>query len=195
MTDLFAADRLQFFLRNRADIKVWADIERDVMAATRQLLASSQSLIEERLFALDAGAEVVRRDNASWERIMCRRPEWPDWRGVALEWDRTVDPFEAQRSPKIGFFWVAQAGERSRAAFIEACFAAGVGAKGYRIPAGNAWPVLQQAKASADWWGDPDRWVESLVDRVIDLWSLTSVIAAEAFGIPAAQGERAISGG
>ncbi len=53
MDDLFGSERIQFFLRNRSDIKAWAAIEPDVIAATSELLARSQPLIEEAFAALE----------------------------------------------------------------------------------------------------------------------------------------------
>src|SRR6187402_35505 len=101
MTDLFADDRVQFFLRNREDIKTWAAIESDVTAATRELLARAEPLIEARLTAIDPRAVTGRHDSGSWERILTRHPDWPATVGLVLEWHRNVDPLGASR-PKVG---------------------------------------------------------------------------------------------
>ncbi len=74
--DLFSEDRLQFFLRHREDIKAWAAIESDVMAATRELLARSQPLIEESLVTIDPGTFVGRHDSGQSERILARHGHW-----------------------------------------------------------------------------------------------------------------------
>lgn len=78
MSDPFGDERLQFFLRHREDIREWAAIEREVIGATREILAGLQTDIDEQPAALDADVTTARRDSSGFERIMARRPAWPD---------------------------------------------------------------------------------------------------------------------
>jgi hypothetical protein len=172
MTERLADDRLQFFLRNRDDIKSWAAIEAEVVAARDDLLERTREVIDQRLRSA-GDALVERRDDGALKRIMARDSHWPEWRGVTLEWDpKKVDPF-GSAVPKIGFFWWTSSSERSplRGEFVERCQLAGLSSLGYRVPAGNAWPVLRRQDGSRDWWHDPQRWASGLVDGVIDLWA------------------------
>jgi hypothetical protein len=95
----------QFYLRHRDDIREWASIEREVVAATREMLGGLQPEIGERISAFDATAETVRLDGGRYERILVRRPDWPVGVGVTLEWESNVDPFGGSM-PKWGIFFV-----------------------------------------------------------------------------------------
>jgi hypothetical protein len=76
-------ERTQFFLRHRDDILAWASIEKEVVAATREILAQCEPDLADRLRAVDPTVEVMRRDGTRYERILARRPGWPDGVGVA----------------------------------------------------------------------------------------------------------------
>src|SRR3990172_209756 len=175
-------ERIQFFLRHRDDIRAWAAIEPEVEAAVRDLLAGAQPAIEERLLALDSTVITARRNGGGWERIMSRRPSWPDWRGVTLEWgERAVDPF-GSAPPKLGFFWTGSVdGDPAKALFVERCQALGLETLGYRVPAGDAWPVLRRPEPSKDWWHDPEAWIQAIVGKLTELWVRVTPAADEAF--------------
>jgi hypothetical protein len=175
MTDPFADDRLQFFLRNREDIKGWAAIEADVMAATRELLARAQPAIEQRLIEIDPTVVVDRHDNGSWERILARHQTWPESVGLTLEWNRSVDPAGANR-PKVGVFWWADPATliEPRVALIETVDKAPLIALGYKVPMGGVWPIGMFAPADPSWWQQPEAWVAGLVDKVGETWPLVA---------------------
>jgi hypothetical protein len=182
--DLFADERIQFFLRNREDIKTWAAIEPDVMAATRELLARSQALIEEGLLAIDAQALVGRHDSGQWERILARHKEWPATVGLALEWPRSVDPVGTTR-PKVGVFWWADAPTLipPRVRLIEIVDKQRLQALGYKVPLEGVWPIGGRIVANADWWREPDAWIAAIVDRLVATWPLVVSPIDEALAV------------
>ncbi len=175
MSDLFADDRIQFFLRNREDIKAWAAIEADVVAATRELLARSQPLIEERALALDPEAVVGRHDSGPWERIMIRHHAWPATVGHALEWNRAVDPLGAMR-PKMGVFWWADPPSlvAPRARLVEVVDRVRLQELGYKVPLEGVWPVGGRSVPVPGWWQDPDGWIATLVNQLVAAWPLVA---------------------
>lgn len=174
-TDLFADERLQFFLRNRDDIKTWAAIETDAIAATRELLARSQPMIEEGILADDDQALVGRYDGGSWERILTRREHWPASVGLTLEWNRTVDPLGANR-PKVGVFWWADPPTlvEPRSRFVESVDKAKLQKLGFKVPWGGVWPVGNFVTADADWWSAPDTWIDGIVNLISSVWPLVA---------------------
>ncbi|MEA2677611.1 MAG: hypothetical protein QOJ81_1752 [Chloroflexota bacterium] len=175
MDDLFADERIQFFLRNRADIKVWAAIESDVMAATRDLLARAQPAIEERILAIDPDALVGRGDGGQRERIMARRGHWPPSVGLTLEWNRSVDPLGNER-PKLGVFWWADPPTlvEPRNRFATAVDKQSLQRLGYKIPLEGVWPVGMWITSSPDWWRDPPAWMAGIVDLCAQAWPLVA---------------------
>jgi hypothetical protein len=180
MNDLFSDDRLQFFLRNREDIKTWAAIEPDLIAATRELLARAQVEVEERLLSLDGQAVVGRRDSGQWERILTRHEAWPETVGLALEWHRLVDPAGSTR-PKLGVFWWAEPPSliEPRTTFVNAVDRTSLLPLGYKVPLEGVWPVGRLATASADWWQNPEEWVTGLVDVLASAWPIVAPVMDE----------------
>lgn len=191
MTDPYADERLQFFLRNRDDIKAWAAIELDVMAATRDLLARAQPLIEERLLSLDPTVAVGRHDNGSWERILARRQEWPSSVGLALEWNRSVDPAGPNR-PKVGVFWWADPPNliEPRTRFVETVEKAKLMALGFKVPWGGVWPVGNFVTLNTTWWSESAGWIDAIVDKLGQTWPLVVPAIDRVFG-----GESQVSDG
>jgi hypothetical protein len=175
MDDLFGDERIQFFLRHRADIKAWAAIEADVVAATRELLARAQPAIEERLLALDPNALVGRRDSGPWERIMARREHWPESVGVTLEWHRSVDPL-GTAPPKLGVFWWADPPtlEAPRARLVQMLDTAPLRRLGFKVPMSGVWPVGMFVVAAPDWWRDAGSWIAGVVDQFATTWPLVA---------------------
>lgn len=175
MSDPFADERIQFFLRNRSDIKAWAAIEQDVIAATRELLASSQPAIEERLLADDPHVLVGRHDSGAFERIMARHERWPQSVGLTLEWHRSVDPLGNAR-PKYGVFWWADPPTlvAPRGQLVAAVDKTSIQRLGLKVPLEGVWPVGGYDSAPADWWRDPNGWLEGIVERVTTLWPLVA---------------------
>jgi hypothetical protein len=173
MTNMFEDERIRFFLRNREDIKAWAAIETDVMAATRELLASSQPLVEERLLAIDPVARVGRHDSGPWERIIARHEHWPSTVGLALEWNRAVDPLGANR-PKVGVFWWADPPTlvAPRTRLTEVVAKKALQDQGYKIPLESVWPIGTRVTSKPDWWQDPEGWVSGIVDSIAFAWPL-----------------------
>lgn len=171
--DLFNNERLRFFLRNREDIKSWAAIEPDVMAATRELLARSQPTIEERLLSIDERVVVGRHDGGNWERIMARHEHWPASVGLVVEWPRTVDPLGAT-PPKIGVFWWADPPTliEPRTQFVNAVDHRSLQALGHKVPLEGVWPVGRRVSATADWWREPEAWIATIVDLAAETWPL-----------------------
>lgn len=175
-SELFADERLQFFLRNRDDIKAWAAIETDVIAATRELLARSQPLIEERILAVDPAAIVGRHDNASFERVLAQREHWPASIGLALEWvAKAVDPLGRNR-PKIGVFWWADPPSlvAPRTRLVQTIDRKPLLELGYKVPLDGAWPVGAYVAADADWWQEPETWIGGIADRLAATWALAA---------------------
>jgi hypothetical protein len=182
--DPLADERIQFFLRNREDIKTWAAIETDAMAATRELLARSQPMVEERLLSIDDHVIVGRHDNGQWERILARHEHWPASVGLALEWPRAVDPVGATR-PKIGVFWWADPPTlvEPRANFVNAVDRNRLQALGYKVPLEGVWPVGGRVAATADWWREPEAWIEAIVETLGASWSLVAPAIDQLFPV------------
>jgi hypothetical protein len=191
MTDLFADERLQFFLRNREDIRTWAAIESDVAMATRELLAWAQAPIEERLAAIDPDVEVIRHDGGQWERIFARRGTWPATVGFALEWNRAVDPLGANR-PKVGVFWWAEPPTliAPRTRLVGLVDRAKLQALGYKVPLEGVWPVGARVPAGQEWWKDPEGWINGIVGMITAAWPLVAPWVDAALG-----DESGVSGG
>ena len=182
MEALFGDERLQFFLRNREDIKAWAAIEADVIAATRELLARSLPLIEESLLAIDANALVSRNDGGQWERVFARHEAWPGSLGLALEWQRTVDPLGATR-PKLGIFWWAGTPDliAPRVRFIESVDRTELQRLGYKVPLEGVWPVGARLSSAPDWWKDPEGWIAGIVERLTPVWGTAAPLIDDIF--------------
>lgn len=182
-TDLFSDDRLQFFLQNRDDIKAWAAIESDVIAATRELLARSQPAIQETLSARDAATVLARHDSGPWERILARHPSWPVSVGLALEWHRNVDP-TGLSAPKLGVFWAPQPhllDAQSR--FLTEVDKSALAGLGYKVPLEGFWPVGGRAVGAGDWWRDPDGFVLTIVDRLDSTWPIVAPLMDELLAV------------
>ncbi len=141
MDDPFGSERIQFFLRNRSDIKAWAAIEPDVIAATRELLATSQPVIEEAFAALEPTALVGRHDSGTWERVFVRRENWPPSLALSLEWHRAVDPMS--NAPKIGVFWWADPPVliEPRSRLVATVDRNALQKLGFKVPMSGVWPV------------------------------------------------------
>jgi hypothetical protein len=175
MTELLEDERIQFYLRNREDIKTWAAIEPDVMAATRELLARCQPAIEERILSLDDGAVVGRHDNGPFERILVRHDDWPATVGLALQWPRSVDPHGATR-PKLGVFWWADPPSliEPRTQFVNTVDKELLLSLGCKVPLESVWPVGCRAEATVDWWREPAAWIATMVDLLAATWPVVS---------------------
>lgn len=176
MTDSFADQRVQFFLRNREDIKRWAALEAEVTTATRELLAGSQQIIEERIAAIDPQATVGRHDSGPWERIMTRRVSWPPAVGLALEWhNRGLDPLGAY-PPKIGVFWWAEPSSliAPRARLPEIVDRLALQQLGFRVPLEGVWPVGARVASAPDWWRNPDAWLAGMIETLAAAWPLVA---------------------
>lgn len=175
-------ERLQFFLRHRDEIREWAAIEREVVVATREILASVQDHLDERLATVDSGATTARRDGGKYERIVALRAGWPDGVGVSLEWDSGVDPFGSWL-PKFGILFlnedpVLQAA-RLRVASLAASTPA-LTAAGFKVPGDRNWPGVRWVPKSKDWWKDVDAWTSSIVESLVDLWPIAAPLIDQA---------------
>ena len=187
-------ERFQFFLRHRDDIREWASIEREVVAAIRELLGGLEPEIGERIGAFDATAETTRHDGGRYERILVRRPDWPVGVGVTPEWESNVDPFGGSL-PKWGIFFVNA--DPALLPARQAIAAAGrasslTKAAGYK-PGDSYWPIVQFVAKSATWWQDPEAWLAPITDAVVDLWPLAAPMIDE--GLGAASGTSPASAG
>lgn len=174
MNDLFGDERIQFFLRNRADIKAWAAIEPDVIAATRELLARAQAPIEEAFGVLEPTALVSRHDNGPWERIFVRREQWPPAVALSAEWHKAVDPLS--NAPKVGVFWWADPPilEAPRSALTAVVDRPSLQKMGYKVPMSGVWPVGLYLASTPDWWRDPEGWLAGIVDLMKATWPLVA---------------------
>jgi hypothetical protein len=173
--ELFADDRIQFYLRNQEDIKAWAAIESDVMAATRELLSGAQASIEERIAIADASAIVGRNDSGPWERIFVQHVGWPSTVGGALEWHRSVDPAGGAR-PKLGVFWWADPPTlvEPRSRLVTTVDKISLQSLGFKVPLEGVWPVGARTEIDPNWWRDPDGWLGRVVEQVVELWPLVA---------------------
>jgi hypothetical protein len=172
LTQPLADDRIQFYLRHRDDIRAWAAIEPEVTAAVRELLAGCQAAIDDRLAIVDTDVTTERRDGGRWERILVRRPAWPQGVGISLEWETEVDPFGAAL-PKLGVIFLngEPAVEAARVRTGEIVQQAPeILAQGYKANAERVWPLLRRLDASRDWWKEPDAWTAGIVDSVVEAW-------------------------
>ncbi len=182
MSNPFDDERTQFFLRHRDDILAWASIQKEVVAATRELLGGLLPVIEERISAIDSTVETIwHNQGRQYERIMVRRPNWPHGVGVTLEWESGVDPFGGSR-PKFGIFFLTgdpTYGPASQAIRVIAGGSPAARAAGYK-PGDGVWPIVQFVPKSATWWQDPDAWLAPIADGMVDLWPLAAPMIDEA---------------
>jgi hypothetical protein len=182
MSNMLDDERIQFFLRHRDDILAWASIEKEVTAATREMLAGLLPDIDERIRAMDPTAETGRHDGGrQYERLMVRRSNWPVGVGVTLEWESGVDPFGGSR-PKYGIFFVNAdpALLTARQSIVAACRASSaVASAGYK-PGDSYWPIVQYVPKSPTWWQDPDAWLAPIANAMVDLWPLAAPMIDEA---------------
>jgi hypothetical protein len=174
MSDPFGDELIQFFLRNRSDIKAWAAIEAQAIEATRELLAQSQPELDAALLAADPTILVGRHDSAPWERIFARRERWPESLGLALEWHRAVDSLA--NAPKIGVFWWADppALEEPRTRLTTVVDKVQLQKLGYKVPMSGIWPVGAYVAATPDWWRDPTSWIAEIAERLSATWPLVA---------------------
>jgi hypothetical protein len=177
MDDVFDDERLQFFLRNRDDIKAWAALEPELVAATRDLLAQALPLIANGVASIDPLAVVGRHDAGAWERIIVRHSSWPAAVGFVLEWHRTVDPLGAY-PPKLGVFFWADPSHliASRDRFLAGVSGLGLERLGYKVPLEGVWPVGAFVAGPADWWSSPTSWIASIVDRLAATWPIVAPV-------------------
>ena len=173
-------ERFQFFLRHRDDIREWASIEREVIAATREMLGGLQSEIGERISAIDATAETIRLDGGRYERILVRRPDWPVGVGMTLEWESNVDPFGGSL-PKWGIFFVNAdpALLPARQAIAAACRESTLTKAAAYKPGDSYWPIVRFVAKSSSWWKDPDAWLAPIADAMVDLWPTAAPLIDE----------------
>jgi hypothetical protein len=176
-------ERVQFFLRHRDDILEWAGIEREVTAATRELLAGLQAVIAERLAEAGEVVVVTRRDGGRYERILVQRPGWPAGVGIALEWEMGVDPF-GRSVPKFGPF-VLSSDPAVATAHVTidrvARASTELAALGYKSGDG-VWPVVQYLRKSSTWWQDPEAWLTPIADALFGLWFIAAQMIDESLG-------------
>lgn len=52
----------------------------------------------------------------------------------------------------------------------------------YKVPLEGVWPVGARTKASADWWLDPEAWINDVVDRLVATWALVAPHIDEVLG-------------
>jgi hypothetical protein len=183
---MFDDERIQFYLKHHSEIREWAAIERDVFAATRELLGRVQMQVDERL-AEEVDALTARLDDNRFERILVRHEHWPNGVGVALEWENSVDPFGSSL-PKYGIFVLGVPSEMEtvRAMIVKAAKESPLQAS-FKIPADRVWPALSRVPKSADWWRDPDAWTGGIADNVVELWRVAAPIIDQAL-VPGAAG-------
>jgi hypothetical protein len=185
VTNPLDTERIQFFLRHRDDILEWAGIERELTAATRELLAGLQPVIAERLAQVGEAVVVIRRDGGRYERILVQRPGWPASVGIALEWEASVDPF-GRSVPKHGPFVLSSdpAVAMAHATLDRTARAStALAALGYKSGDG-VWPVVQYLRKSATWWQDPEVWLTPIADAMVGLWPIAAPMIDEALGAP-----------
>lgn len=181
---MFEDERLNFYLRNRDEIREWAAIENDVVTATRELLAASQAALEERLATVDPDAITSRRDGGRWQRILVQRPGWPAGVGVALEWEERVDPFGSV-PPKYGIIFLNGAPDLVQARLRIASIATSTpdfSASRFKVPGDSFWPIYRKVDKSQDWWQDPEAWTGRIVEALIDLWPKAVPVIDEGLG-------------
>ena len=190
MTDAFDDERVQFFLRHRTEIREWARIEHEVIAATRQLLASTQADIEARIASLDPSVTSERHDGGKYERFLVRRPVWLSGVGVMLEWESSVDPFGSSL-PKYGiafFNWDAGM-EPVCARMVDIAKATPVlTGGGFKVPGGRPWPAVRWVSKSKDWWQDPEAWAGAVVDAVAGVWDVAAAVIDRTLDVAPADG-------
>jgi hypothetical protein len=181
MSSAFDDERLQFYLRHRSEIREWGRIERDVVAATIELLSSTQPEIEARIVAVDPTVTSERMDGGKYERILVRRPVWPKGFGVMLEWETSVSPFGSSL-PKYGiatFNWDSGIEPLVSRLVAIAKGTASLTGGGYKVPEGRPWPAVRYVPKSKDWWQDPDAWAESVVEAVVGFWPVGVAVIEE----------------
>lgn len=194
--DPLADDRIQFYLRHRAAIREWASIERDLTAATHQLMVGLIPVVDMKLRELDPEAAVFGEAlDGSWPRIVAVRPSWPygpsgdPLVGVTLEWTPKVDP-TGGALPYYGVRVNADTEQGKAVGGALRTLIAGSDAANVGFKAGSYawWPIQQRLPATPDWWKDTDVFLAGVAVRMATAWQtlvplVDSAIAAIHAGI------------
>jgi hypothetical protein len=124
---------------------------------------------------------VGRYDSGQWERVLVRHARWPATVGLALEWNRLVDPLGANR-PKIGVFWWADPPTlvAPRTQLVALVDKPRLHALGYKVPLEGVWPVGARVSASQTWWHDPNAWLGGIIDSLVAVWPIVAPQVSEA---------------
>jgi len=176
-------DRFRFFFRHRDDIREWAAIEQEIIAATRELLGALLPDLDELLRAIDPDVAVVRFDGGrTYERIHVRHEGWPSGVGMTLEWETSVDPFGGSL-PKWGVFFLDGNPEHAPAKALITERLRGsqnLRSEGY-VPGDSYWPIVRRIPKSATWWQDPAGWAAPITDALVALWPQVAPVIDKAF--------------
>ena len=180
MTSALEDERLQFFLRNRDLILLWAALADEVSDAVEDELRRLGGLVQDT--ATEAGIELSVADRVagdSWSAPMLHRSSWltpgadgPDI-AIGIGWDgRKVQPTRGPGAslPYVGVV-ASHATERGRA--IEAAVRPLaerelVGPRSYRR--GSHWIVYRLIEAPDDWHTDLPRWRAWVVEQLLRTW-------------------------
>lgn len=176
--DPLADERIQFYLRHRATIREWAAIERDLAAATHQLLVGLIPLVEAAVRELDPNAEVHGQGlDGGYPRLVAMRATWPKsvsgepLAALTLEWTPKVDP----SGGSLPYYGVRVNAEDDRGKAVGEALRLLVGGSdaaqlGFKAASYVWWPVQQRLPASADWWKDTDAFRLDVVNRTATAW-------------------------
>jgi hypothetical protein len=184
MANPFTDERTKFFLRHRREILEWSSIGQQVTTETDSALYDLLGPIRDRVDTLDAAAITDRLDGGQYRRILIRRSTWPEQLGVALEWQRTVDPF-GSNLPKYGVFR-NPADVNLNALFERLCQAfeaADFKVEGFKVPEGRAWVISRYVDGSDTWWQNFEEWEENLVTIVSDLFPRAAALVDHVLAI------------
>ena len=176
--------RLQFYLRNRDQIREWAALEQEVREATRSLLFDlrrdlvplAESLGDDVVIAVE-GAD------SSYPRLTMRRSSWPaigsqSIVAVALEWMPKVD-LAGSETPWVGVrVQISDPQGKALDVPLRAAFAASeMSARGFALKGYAWWPVIRRLKRNSDWWKDgAGAWRQSAIDEYAETWRLASPV-------------------
>lgn len=176
--------RLQFYLRNRDQIREWAALEQDLRDATRSLLFDLRRELVPLAESLGDDVVVwVEGADTSYPRFAVRRSNWlavgsQSIVAVALEWMPKVD-LAGSETPWVGVrVHISEPQGKALDAPLRGAFAASeMSALGFTLKGYVWWPVIRRLKPNADWWKDGAvAWRQSAIDMVEETWRLASPV-------------------
>ena len=173
-------DRLRFFLEHQEQIQEWASLAEEVQDEAANLLVELNSTLVKDPRVEQLGISIAAR--VSGERStgpVLHLPTWcieaegvPDV-GVAMGWDRRVDPAGVWPRTALPYVGVLCSHMTNPGKAIDARLRATTpGSAGVepKFQKGSYWVVYRATRPNKEWWRDIPKWQQGLVDELFMTW-------------------------